>query len=262
MILELADGPRKRKTRYISVGTYTRKKTVAAHRRRRPVLNSGDNHVYVPAHLFDGVRGMWVREDKFDGLSESEWDITMNELLEYQPGMSDLSGKARRAAKKQAKAEKKAKRAVRKDEKKALKLKKKADRNQRKNDRRAAIDAKRKAKGDAKVIRAEAKQDRANRPRGGGGSDADDDEETSTGRGIFANIISKGKGLINKIKGSPAPEGGEEPEGAEGGGDESNDSGADADGFDVFGMKIPKVVAYGGGALLIGGILYVATRKK
>lgn len=277
MILELADGPRKKKKVHrrtiikdgevwARINAYERRTQVPAHwRRTRAGLNSGDNHIYVPKHLFDGVNNVWVREDKFDGLSESEWEITMDELLNYQPGMSDLSGKARRAAKKEAKAEKKAKRAARKEEKKAIKSQKKIDKNQRKNERSESKAYRRRGKGDAAVIRAQAKQDKANRPRITGGRDGEgsdsDYEDTSTGRGIFSNIISKGKDLINKFKGAPAPEGGEEPEGSEAPeGDGSG--GSDSDAFQIAGMNIPKPVAYVGSALLIGGILYAATRKK
>lgn len=260
MVLELADGPRKSK--YISVDAYNRKRSVVAHKRRR-ALNSGDNHVFVPSHLFDGIRSVWVREDKFDGLSDAEWDITMNELLEYQPGMSDLSGKAKRQAKREAKAEKKAKRSTRKDEKKAATAKRKADKNERKNQRRAAIDAKRKAKGDAKIIRAEAKQDRANRPRGGGRADGEGnepDEDTSTGRGIFSNIIAKTKGLINKVKAGAAPQDGEEPEEGSDGSDGGEDQAAD--GYNIMGMNISKPVAIGVGVAAVSGILYFATKRK
>lgn len=256
MVLELAEGPR-RKSKYITVSAYKRKSTVASHKRRRPVLNSGDNHIYVPAHLNDGYAGIWVREDKFDGLSDREWDITIDELLNFQPGMSDLSGRARREAKKAAKAEKKAKRTARKDEKKAAKAKKKADKNERKNTRVNA-------KAQAKLTRANAKQTRADAKltkagRSGSGEDEDGEGSDSTAKGIFQNIVAKGKGFIDKVKGGggSAPEGGDEPEGGEGA---DKDSGSDE--FDIFGMKVPKTAAYVGGGLLVLGLGYAVTTKR
>jgi hypothetical protein len=238
MILELAEGPRRKKpqSRYITVDAYKRKSTVQAHKRRRPVLNSGDNHIYVPPHMNDGVSGVWIREDKFDGLSEGDWDSLMEELLEYQPGMSELAAKgkwkARRAEKKKQKKDKWERRQKRRD----LRTSTKAQKRLMKGQKNAA------------------------------GGDQDQDGGSSGGGSILDNIINKGTELIDKVKsggggggggGSQAPDDGSEPNGSDTTPPKTSD-----DTFDIFGMQVPKMAAYGGGALLLAGGIYLATRKK
>jgi len=102
MYLELAEKP---KSKFISVAQYKRKSTVSAHRRKRPTLSEDptNNYIFIPPHLNDGINGFYIREDKFDDLSEQDWNDTMDELLQYQPNLSDLSSKESRKAKKELK---------------------------------------------------------------------------------------------------------------------------------------------------------------
>jgi len=243
MILELAESP-KRKSKYITVDAYKRKTTVKAHQRRRPVLNSGDNHIYIPAHLSEyllppnlgsGGQGMYVREDFFDGLSDGDWHTLMDELLEHDPMLSELSfggkWKAKRKAKKDAKAARK---------------KEKWERRQKRKDLRTASWAqKRLMKGQRAAQDAEAS-----------GSEGG----ANTGNSILDNIINKGTEIIDKVKGGGGGRSGgdaDEPDGQEGdnsGGTPSKDDDT------IFGM--PKMVVYGGGTLLAIAILYKLSKGK
>lgn len=227
MILELADGP-KRKSKYITVDAYKRKTTVAAHKRRRPVLNSGDFHVFVPAHLNNG-RALWVREDKFDGLSDGEWDTLMEELLNHDPELSDLSSRADRK---------------RRQKERKAKKKEKWERRQKRRDLRTA------SKAQKRLIKAGA---------GGEGGSGGSGSESGSGS-ILDTIINKGTDIVDKVKQATGGGGGNnapETEGQEGGDGEDNKPQSDDT---IFGL--PKPVVYVGGAATAAFILYKVLKSK
>lgn len=229
MVLELADGGR-RKSKYISVDAYKRKTTVSAHKRRRPVLNSGDFHVFVPAHLNEGT-ALWVREDKFDGLSDGDWNTLMDELLEHDPELSDLGS---RASRKQRQAARKAKK------------KEKWERRQKRRDLRTA------SKAQKRLIKAGA---------GGAGGEGGSGSESSGG-GILDTLINKGTDIVDKVKQATGGSGGggntsPDTEGQEGGDGEDNKQQSDDT---IFGM--PKTVVYIGGVLAAAYILSKVLKKS
>lgn len=245
MILELAESPRRKTGKYITVDAYKRKSTVSAHKRRRPTLNSGDNHTYIPAHLSEylvpglssGGQGMYVRDDYFDGLSDGDWNTLMEELLEYDPMLSELAARGKWKAKRQAK-----------KATKAAKKKEKWERRQKRRDLRTA------SKAQKRLMRGQ---------KGANGAEPTEGGESSGGGSILDNIINKGTEIVDKIKtgggGIFNPGGGDlEPDGQEG--DDDRESAPSQSADTIFGM--PKMVVYIGGAAAAAGILYMLTKKK
>jgi hypothetical protein len=240
MILELAEGPRRKKSNYITVASYKRKPTVAAHKRHRP-LNSGDNHIYVPPHLSEGP-GIYVREDQFDYLSDADWHTLMDELLEYDPQLNGgLSfggkGKARRK-------EKRAKKAAVKREK--------WERRQKRRDLRTA------SKAQKRLMKGQRDSEQGSAAPGG--------SDSGGGGSVLDNIINKGTELVDRVKtnvtggggGGAAPDDSEEPQDA----DAPVNPKPASDNFDIMGMSVPKPVAIGGGAVLAFLLLKVLTKNK
>lgn len=224
MYLELAE---KSKSKFISVAQYKRKSTVSAHHRKRPTLSEDptNNYIFIPPHLNDGINGFYVREDKFDDLSEQDWSDTMDELLQYQPNLSDLSSKESKKAKK------------------ALKAQKKVSRDNRKNKKVAAKTSKKEAKGQAKVIRAQAKQDKANNP-----------EASGKFGGVFKNVLDTVGGVVKKYVGGDSQE---LPTNTD------TNSNEDSNTVNILGMELSKPVAYiGGAALAVGTILLIRKAVK
>jgi len=224
MYLELAERPSK----FISVASYKRKSTVSAHRRKRPTLSEDptNNYIFIPPHLNDGINGFYIREDKFDDLSEQDWNDTMDELLQYQPNLADLSSKESRKAKKE------------------LKKIKKAAKVERKNKKVAAKTYKKEAKGQAKVIKAQAKQDRANNP-----------EAQGKFGGVFKNVLDTVGGVVKKYVGGGSEQ--ELPTHTQTDKNESSDT------VNILGMELSKPVAYIGGiALAVGTIQLIRKAVK
>ena len=74
----------------VNVSSYKRKRTVVAHKRRYPLSeeagkDSPDNpYIFVP-DFESGQGGIYVREDKFDGLPKDQYKLFMDLLAPYQP---------------------------------------------------------------------------------------------------------------------------------------------------------------------------------
>lgn len=248
MVLELAENGR---GKFVYINKYKRRPSVSAHKRRKPkgLSENYNPYIYVPAHLNDGLQGVFLREDHFDHLSEGDWDTLMDELLDHQPEIAELAGKgkARREAKKEKKAEKKAAKEQRKAQKKDDKSKRKSDRNERKNTKAQAKAKAKETKAEAKRLKGQAKIDKAN---SGGGRNAGD---------IFDTIVDKASSTYNKFKGVPDAEYTEDTDNSGSGGSGGSGGGSSSDDT-ILGM--PKMVALGVGAALLLGIGYVATRPR
>jgi hypothetical protein len=81
----------------------------------QPGTPAKDLFVFVPAGFRGAQKDMWVREDMFDNMPESEYKEIMNALEPYQStgmsyGFTQLSGKAEREERKRLRMEKKASR--------------------------------------------------------------------------------------------------------------------------------------------------------
>lgn len=214
MVLELAERG--------GVYSYSPKRRRTMMKRPKPTVNPDGTlnyHIYIPKHLNDGYRGIYVREDKFDGLSESQFDNLMEAVIDYQPGFQEGPGLSSRDSRRK---------------KKEFKQKKKEDRNTRKNSKREGKDYSKKTRANAKQTRADAKRDKA---QGGGGRSAED---------IFDTVVDKASGAYAKFKGGQ--QGGDDT-----GGDDSKSSNSSS-GSDTI-MGIPKTAAYAiGGVVGIGAI--------
>jgi len=184
-------------------------------------------YVWVPNIQAGG--GVYCREDKFDAMSESDYDGFMEEIFPYQMedlGLSEnenvnlLAGfKSRRT---ERRAEKSAKRAAKTDNKKS-----KAD--------------KRRMKGEAKKTRAQAKQDKANQEGGDG-------DGGSKGMDVFNKLTDTAQSYFNKDKG------------ADGGGD--GDGEGDAPDKKKKSNTTLWIVGSIAGVFVLGTIIYVSTRPK
>lgn len=242
MVLELAENGR---GKFVYINKYKRRPSVSAHKRRKPkgLSENYNPYIYVPAHLNDGLQGVFLREDHFDHLSEGDWDTLMDELLDHQPEIAELAGKGRRKEKKAAKQAKK-------EEKKAAKEKRKADKNERKNTKAQAKAKAKETKAEAKRLKGQAKIDKAN---SGGGRNAGY---------IFDTIVDKASSTYNKFKGVPDSEESEDTDNSgSGGSGRSGGSGGGSSSDDTI-LGMPKMVALGVGAALLLGIGYVATRPR
>lgn len=86
-----------------------------------------DLFVFVPAGFRGAVKDMWIREDAFDAMPEMEYLELMRSLEPYQNtgmsyGFTQLSGKAERQARRDARKQKKEGRAAVKQAKQAAKI--------------------------------------------------------------------------------------------------------------------------------------------
>ncbi len=230
----------------------------------------GEREAVNPYILVPGTngRGVYVREDHFDHLPNSDFNRMMRNLAPFQKDvqsgqLSESEFLAGKSARKEKRAEKKAKKTAGKDLKKKTKADKKTAKVEKKKakvDIKKARAEKKRASGLAKQTRAEAKMRKAE-----GSPDREGDEENEERGGAFFNKV-KGIGgkLLNKYVGGGSSGGGdEETDEATGGGSsasrpkkKASDDDADEKPF----YKKP-VVIIGGLALLAGGI-YLATRKK
>ncbi len=231
MIIELASG---RKQKYVSVESYKRKRNVSAHTRKYPNLRENKSaHIYIPAHLNNGS-GVFVREDHLDCLNDNDWDTLMDSVLDFQPSLNELSGKAKRQEKRAAKSEKKQSRQTRK-----------SDKNTRKNDKVDGKNSRKQTKADAKKLKGQAKVDKANNPNRKDASE------------IFDNVIDKASNVYNKFKGGKEDsdndtQGAKDPSGSDG--SDSNDDGK------IFGL--PKMVVYGGGTVIALSLIALVVSKN
>lgn len=164
MILELAEGPRRRR------GSYH----VRSYFRRYPLHEGGNDHPYI----FLPNRGIQVREDFYDHLSAGEFQqLCLSEGVDFDT-LQELSSKraerkaakqARKIEKKTAKMEIKAmkpknvRKAARQDSK-AVRKQTKVDTRQIKTQGKADI---RTSRGQAKIVRADARVIRAQDPNRG-----------------------------------------------------------------------------------------------
>lgn len=228
MYLQLAEN-KKRRRGTVAVESYQRSSHVSSHGRRFPLReNKPKKNPYIFVPNFEQGGGIFIREDKFDGLTDNQWSMFMRILAPYQPqvqngAMSEpmfLSSRAERKANRDRKREAKT-------SKKEAKTQSKIDKNDRKNQRTES-------RAEARERRADAKQSRAERKAEGGGFDWDKAKDTAGA-------------LIGKFTG-----GGQESAPGDGGSESS------AGGFN---FKSPLFI--GGVALVvIGGIVYAVTRPK
>lgn len=243
MIIELASG---RKQKYVSVSAYKRNRNVSAHTRNYPNLSEKKSaHIYIPAHLNNGS-GVFVREDHLDYLNDNDWNQLMDSVIDYQPALAELSGKA----KKEAKAEKKAARTERKNNKGASKNDKRTAKGDKKRDKGSA----KKTRANAKQTRANAKQDKANNPNRKSASE------------IFDSVVDKASDVYDKFKGGGRNDddsrasGGSGRSGGSGGSDNSDAEGNESQDGKIFGL--PKMVVYGGATVLGLGLIALVVKSK
>jgi hypothetical protein len=219
MYLQLAEGKKRRRGR-VQVSGYT--SNVSAHTRRYPLNENGEisnPYIFIPNHSQGG--GLYVREDKFDGLPANEWAKFMRDIAPYQPeveqgSLSEPMFLASRASRK----ENRERKAEAKTAKKEAKVTGKEDRNTRKNDRTAN----RKDNADK----------RAQRKAEGKGFDWDKAKDTAGS-------------LIGKFTGK-------------GGGDEGGGDGGGGDSGTGMSPTM-KYVLIGGAVVLLAGGIYASTRK-
>lgn len=231
MTIELADGRKNHKSKFVTVEGYKRSRNVVGHKRRYPNLSEQCNyHTFIPAHLNDGVNGVWVRDDHLDTLSENDWDTLMDAVADHQPGISELAKGGRE----------------RRKEKKDFKLQKQKDKNARKNSRRSAKDESKKIRANAKKTRADAKQDKANN-----GGESDNDKASN----IFDTVVDKASGAYKKFKGG-GDNGGGDDGGEESGGGSSSKGSEDK----IFGL--PKPIAIGGGIVIGLGVVALIMKSR
>jgi hypothetical protein len=196
---------------------------------------------YVPIHK-DG-RVMHVREDLLDDLSEQEFEDVLNEAEELECMLCDggtyLGDKASRQAKKQARQERRTQRKATKDEKAQLKN----ERKKAKNEVILAKADKKRAQGEAKKIKAEKKGE-------GGGTWIDD----------VVDVAGAVGGVVGAFKGnSPSEPAVEQDEMT---GELTTGNRAGITGELAKKSKTPLYIGIGAGALLLVGVIVLATRKK
>lgn len=201
------------------------------------LADNGLNYVpYIWVPNIQGGGGIYVRENKFDFMSEDEYDEFMEEIAPYQMddlGLSEnetvnlLAGfKSRRAERQQAR-----------KEKREAKADKKKSKTENRRGRAEARKIRVQGRADAKKTRADAKKVKA---EGGGESEA---------TGWMDKITDVAGKFIDRKKG------GEEGGGDEGGGDEGG-------GETKKSNKTLWIVGGIAGALVLGTVIYVATKPK
>jgi hypothetical protein len=172
-------------------------------------------YIFVPQGFKGSSKDMYIREDKFDDLPESEYRQLMFELAPYQP--QGLSGKADR---KQRREDRRAKKATKGG-------------GARREARQKRVDARMKAKVDKAAAR-------------GGGAGGIFDKVIGAATNIFGKGEAEPMDRDFSITGSPG---------------EFDVSINNADGEESFFQKnkIPLLI---GGAVLVAGGIYLATKKK
>ena len=83
------------------------------------VMVNQDKYIFIPMGYRGAQKDLYVREDFFDNLPESDYQQMMFELSKYQNTGLSSNASERRAARKAKKAQKKSTKAATKDEKKA-----------------------------------------------------------------------------------------------------------------------------------------------
>jgi len=175
-------------------------------------------YIFIPQGFKGSEKDMYIREDKFDNLSDYDYQQLMFELAPYQP--QGLSGKADR---KQRREDRRAKKATKGG-------------GARRDARQKRLDARMKAKVDKAAA------------RGAGGG------------GIFDKVVGAATNIFGKGEtgGDDAMQRDFSITGSPGEFDVSIDN---ADGEESFFQRNKIPLAIGGAVLLAGGI-YLATRKK
>jgi hypothetical protein len=226
MYLQLAEGKKRRRGR-VQVSGYT--SNVSAHTRRYPLNENGEvSNPYIFIPNFEQGGGIYVREDKFDGLPPNQWAMFMKNLAPFQPeveqgALSEPMFLASRSERKESRE----RRREAKTAKKEAKTKSKEDRNDRRNQRTEQ-------RGSRAERRAENKEAREKRKAEGGGFDWDKAKDTAGG-------------LIGKFTGR-------------GGGDEGGGDGGGGDSGTGMSPTM-KYVLIGGAVVLLAGGIYASTRK-
>lgn len=233
-------------------------------------LADGEKEYVNPYILVPGKGGrpMYVREDHFDHLPNSDFNRMMRNLAPFQKDvqqgmLSESEFLADRKARKEKRAEKKAKKTARKDEKKATKAEKKKTKVEKKKakvDLKKAKAEKKRASGSAKQTRADAKLRKAEGKAQGRESDEDSEENESRGAQFFGKVKGVAGKLLNKYTGG-AGGGDEEPDEASGGGSTPRTKKSSSDDSDETPFyKKPLVI--GTGIVLLAGGIYLATRPR
>lgn len=83
------------------------------------VIANQDKYIFIPMGYRGAQKDLYVREDFFDNLPDSDYQQMMFELSKYQNTGLSSNASERRAARKAKKAQKKSTKAATKDEKKA-----------------------------------------------------------------------------------------------------------------------------------------------
>lgn len=212
-------------------------------------------------------RGMYVREDHFDYLSNSDFNRMMRNLAPFQKSVqSGQLSESEFLADKRARKEKR----TAKTEGKTVKKKAKGEKKTLKNEKRKAnIDIKKakaekkRSTGRAKETRAEGKRLRGEGKAQGGRAPGEDEEENEArGAKFFSAVKNVGGKLLNKYTGGGGGSDAEEEESSSGGsGKIRKKVSAETDSEEKPFYKKPVVIGVGLGLLALG-IGYVATRPR
>lgn len=210
------------------------------------MLQLADNGVY-NGYVWMPSQGIQLREDLLDEMDDNEFT---NTLLSEGYDMSEiveLSGRRR----------------TRKEEKRADKRQRKKDKNARKNEKSESKASKRRSKGKAAETKAEGK-----RLKGENSGGNDWKSALTTVTDAAGNVIGKWKGTdrVDDSQGGGGSDSTEMTVTDQVNGNKPNSRrSASGETVTILGMEMSKTTAIVGGiglALLVGGGIYLATRKR